>query len=326
MGTLVNLAIPVLLLVVLGYIAAKFFHYGEGAADWLNGYVICFALPGLVFRTFAQTPFENAFNWLFVAATTLATYIILVLALCAGLLIFRERLRVAAIQAAAAGFGNAGYIGLPIAVLVLGAGAAVPACLIFLFDTLLVTIVVTALMAADRANGPQTPSPLAVLERSLLFSPVLLAGALGGAMSVSGVAMPAFFGGLLELLAQSAAPAALFALGVAMGQARLKPVEADLPFLIFVKLIAHPVLVLAILSLLGPFDMLWISVAVMMAALPASIQVPAFARQFKCFETGASNSFLAGGVLSVLTISFLLIMIDRQMLPADLIATLRALL
>jgi hypothetical protein len=86
---------------------------------------------------------------------------------------------------------------------------------------------------------------------------------------------------------------------------------------------AHPVIVLAALGLIGGFDPLWISVAVLMAALPTAASVYVFAEQYDAWLEGASSSILVTTLVSAVTVPALLYVIEQGLLPYGLVQLVR---
>jgi malonate transporter and related proteins len=108
------------------------------------------------------------------------------------------------------------------------------------------------------------------------------------------------------MMGRAAAPAALFALGITLARRRFAGMNPEFPVIVGLKMFAHPVIVLAALGLIGGFDPLWISVAVLMAALPTAASVYVFAEQYDAYLEGASSSILVTTLVSAVTVPALL--------------------
>jgi malonate transporter len=77
----------------------------------------------------------------------------------------------------------------------------------------------------------------------------------------------------------------------------------EVPALVLIKLVLHPVVALLLLSALGPFDPNWVKTAVLMAALPPALNVFVLARQYEAWVEPASGSVLLGTLISVITLT-----------------------
>jgi malonate transporter and related proteins len=315
----INLALPFFGLMLAGAVAARLFHIEERTGDRLNVLVLYFALPAMIYRTVAGAPFEQLLNWQFILATSLSTLAIFAAAFAFAVWALRARIHVAGLQASAASYGNVGYMGLILSVVAFGEAAAVPAVLIFCFDMLIQFILVPLTGAiGTTAQGASRTELGSNIARSVLLHPFLVATVLGAVSAAIELQLPTALDSFLEMLARAAAPAALFALGITLARRRLAGMNPELPVIVGLKLFAHPVIVLTALGLIGGFDPLWISVAVLMAALPTAASVYVFAEQYDAWLEGASSSILVTTLVSAVTVPALLYVIEQGLLPYGL--------
>ncbi len=108
---------------------------------------------------------------------------------------------------------------------------------------------------------------------------------------------------LMQFLQNAAAPCALFVLGVTVALRPMPRLTADVPAIIPVKLILHPLIVFFVLAWLGPFTEAWTYAAILMAALPPALNVFVLARQYDVWLKEASGSVLLGTLVSVVTLT-----------------------
>ena len=312
----VNLALPFFGLILAGALAARLFHIEERTGDRLNILVLYFALPAMIYRTVASAPFEQLLNWRFILATSLSTFLIFAAAFAFALVVVRAPAHVAGVQASAASYGNIGYMGLILSVVAFGEAAAVPAILIFCFDIALQFALVPIAGALGTAAHDATRRELVgSIARSVLLHPFFVATAAGAASASIGLQLPTALDAFLEMMARAAAPAALFALGITLSKRHFAGVGAEFRVIVGLKMFAHPLIVLAVLSLIGGFDPLWVSVAVLMAALPTAASVYIFAEQYDAYVEGASSSILVTTLISAVTVPALLHLIEQGVLP-----------
>ena len=245
-----NLALPFFGLIFIGFACGKLKKLPDEGLAWMNFFILYVALPALFFRILSKTPFEQLAQVDFIKATTLATASALAVSFLIGLVACRGRLADATIAAVAGGFGNVGYMGPGLALATLGPEAAVPVALIFSFDALLVFTLVPLLMALSGAVRTSWARTLRDVVFGILFNPLLIASALGVAAAAFRFEPPVAVDRLLQFLYTSAAPCALFALGVTVALRPLGAMPREVPWLIGVKLVLHPVLVVVLLSML----------------------------------------------------------------------------
>lgn len=286
--------------------------------QWFNTFVVYFALPPLVFQNVASAPVEQLTNWPFVLATTFSSYAIFLLVFAIAIMILHKRVGEAAVQAAAASYGNIGYMGLPLTVAALGSAAAVPAALIFCFDSTLQYTLVPLLNSLGKPNQADFKATLIKIFKQVFLHPFIIATILGAIVSVFAIKLPQPVDTLLDYLSRAAAPCALFALGVTVAYQPLKGMGREFPVIVIAKILLHPILVIIVMSAMGGFDPLWVGVAVLMASLPTAATVFVMAIQFDEYVEGTSSAILVTTAISFVTVTFVLIMIDRGKLPLDL--------
>lgn len=311
-----NLALPFFGLIFLGMACGRFARIPDAGLAWMDFFVIYVALPALFYRVLSQTPAAELTQVSFILATTLATFAAFVVTFGLALVLERGRLRVATIVGLAGAYGNVGYMGPGLAVSALGAGAAAPVALIFCFDTLLVFSLAPFLMTlAGRGSGHSRLATAGLVMRRILLHPFIVASALGVASAAVGFQPPVALDRLLQFLQNAAAPCALFALGVTVACRPVDAVTVEMRVAIAVKLLVHPVIVLVLLWLLGPFAETWVHTAVLLAALPTALSVFVLARQYDTFVAETSSLVMYGIVASVFTVTGVLWLIKSGRLP-----------
>ncbi|MEZ5790661.1 MAG: AEC family transporter [Nitratireductor sp.] len=299
-----NLVIPLFGLVFLGFIAGKLVKLPLEGLAWLNFFVVYVALPALFFRLLSRTPLEEFANIGFIAATTFATLLIFcVTFFLAG---FRNGGNVgeSTIQGFAGAYGNIGYMGPPLAIAAFGPEAGVPVALIFCFDNSLHFTLAPLLMAFHSDSRAGALQLLRDILRKIFTHPFILATIVGVAAAIFNWQPPEAIGKLLEVLSSGAAPCALFAMGVTAALRPLKRIPPELAYLLPIKLILHPLLLLVIVSqATHGVPAVWIEVAVLLAALPSATNVFVIAQQYGVWQERASSAVVVSTVLSVFTVT-----------------------
>jgi malonate transporter len=77
----------------------------------------------------------------------------------------------------------------------------------------------------------------------------------------------------------------------------------EVPCVIAVKLLVHPLAALGLMVLFGPFAQPWAATAVLMASLPPALNVFVIARQNETWIEPASVAVLIGTFASVVTLT-----------------------
>jgi len=306
---IVGLISPFFGLIALGFLAGRLVRHPVSGLAWLNVFIIYIALPALFFQLLSKTPVEKLASVGFIAATTLGTFAIFVTGFAIALVRSRGNVPNATVQGLAGAYGNIGYMGPGLSLVALGPSAAVPVALIFCFDNTLHFIMAPLLMAlgGERRGSPGTIA-LSVVQR-IFTHPFIIATIVGVGAAALGVVPPEPVDRFLGLLANAAAPCALFAMGVTLALRPLKRIPPELGFIVPLKLVLHPILVWLVLGLFGSFDPVWVQSAMLLASLPTATNVFVIAQQYEVWVERASAAVLVTTVLSAATVTLLLYLI-----------------
>ncbi len=309
MQAILAVTIPFFALVLCGYLAARRHVLAESAIPGLNGFVLYFALPCLLFRFGAGTPVFDLLNPA-VLAVYLASALLIVFFTIAVTLSARIHLQDAAFGALVAAFPNTGFMGVPLLVALLGKAAAGPVICTVLAD-LFVTSSLCIALAQAHGGAPQPgQGGQAALLRALrgaLSNPLPWSIALGAVVSITGVSLPGPLATLVGMLADAASPVALFTIGAVLWRssqhaAHRTPLADYLPVAL-IKLVVHPLLVFALgasaHALGAPLSAFQLTVLTLAAALPSASNVSLLAERY-----GADNGRVARIIMSSTVLAF----------------------
>lgn len=303
MQDVLTLVFPVLLLVVLGAAAQRYGRTPPSAVTLLNDFVCYVALPALFLRGMLVTPPALLFNLSFVAATTFTTYIVFALAFFIGVLATQGSIPETSILATSGSLSSNPMLAGGTAVIVLGASAVAPVALIAACDSLLVLITVPLLMRAAGVGGSTWESYLRDTGRAITTNPIILSVVLGLLLSLLRVPIPGSINLLLQLLGQAAVPLGLIAIGIQLADMPKLNFYAEMPVLLAVKLVVHPILVFALLRWISHVNAVWIAAAVVTAALPPSVEVLSIARQYGLRTRQAQATLVVGSIVAIVTVA-----------------------
>lgn len=294
---------PFFALVLCGYLAARRRMLPLEAIPGLNGFVLFFALPCMLYRFGASTPIAQLLDvgvfttWLLCALITVGFTV-------AVSLNTRIGWNDAAFGALVAAFPNSGFMGVPLLVALLGAAAAGPVILTMVIDMVVTTSLCIAISRLGGADAHGAAKALKNALKGVLANPMPWAILLGAAVSVLGWQPPKPVAQTIGLLADAASPVALFTIGAVLARSQMLaaaghapvPLLRDyLPVALF-KLFLHPLLVLlvgvSLISLGVPMSRFALTVLVLTAALPSASNVSLLAERF-----GADNGRVARIIL-----------------------------
>ena len=166
-------------------------------------------------------------------------------------------------------------------------------------------------------GGPFTIEQIAAdIVRKVALHPFILSTAAGFLAAGLQFEQPSALRQFIDYLAQAAAPCALFAMGVTLALRPLKRVPVEISYIVPAKLIVHPLVVYAALTLVGGFEPVWVYAAVLLAALPTATNVFVLGQLYHVWQERASATILITTALSVVTVSMFLIAIKSGFLPA----------
>ncbi len=132
---------------------------------------------------------------------------------------------------------------------------------------------------------------------------------LGTLVNLMDLSLPVVLVGVLELFAQSATPCALFALGGALSQYRVAGSLGASAAICVMKTVIFPLGVWLVLRFVLELDSLWLSVAVVLAALPVGINTYLFAERYSTGVPLAAASTVVSTAVSMVTISLVLLLL-----------------
>jgi len=110
---------------------------------------------------------------------------------------------------------------------------------------------------------------------------------------------------MFHLVATSVIPAALFVLGSSLASYSISGSVGPALLVTILKNTAHPLAVFLLGSWLG-LEMLWLSVATMLAAMPTGMNMYLFANRYQVSPPTATTSIFVSTVSSVITISIVI--------------------
>lgn len=303
MHDIISLAFPFFGLIFLGFVAAKLKELPESGLAWMNFFIVYIALPALFFRLLSETPIEQLTDLSFVTATTFTTYTVFAIAFCIGVLATNGSIPESTILGIAGAYSNVGYMGPGLTLAVLGAGATVPTALILCFDNTLLFILAPLMMAVGGSDKEPMRKTIGRILWRVFTHPFIVATILGVGAAAIEFKPPEAIGTMLRYLSNAAAPCALFAMGVTVAMRPAGRMPIELPAVLVVKLIVHPVLIYLLLTWVGGFDPVWVATAVLMACLPPATNVFVIAQQYNVYVQRASSFVLIGTIVSVVTVT-----------------------
>jgi predicted permease len=308
---ILTVTFPFFALVLCGYVAARRGILPLQAIPGMNGFVLFFALPCLLYRFGASTPIAQLLDSS-VALTYLLCALVMVAFVVAITLHGPGQGRIgwndAAFGALVGAFPNTGFMGVPLLVALLGPKAAGPVIVTILVDMVITSSLCIALSRlGPHAKGEANVTAGQALKSALkgvAANPMPWSILLGALVSALQLDLPRPVVNTVGLLADAASPVALFTIGAVLARSQMMALSGEahpvhwteyVP-VAAIKLFLHPLLVLLVgtgaIHLGVPLDKFSLTVLVLLAALPSASNVSLLAERF-----GADNGRIARIIL-----------------------------
>ena len=306
MQAVLAVTVPFFALVLCGYLAARRHVLPESAIPGLNSFVLYFALPCMLFRFGMKTPLLELLNPAVIGVYLGAALLLVFFSVAVGLN-ERVKLKDAAFGALVATFPNTGFMGVPMLVALMGAAAAGPVISSMLADLLITSSLCIALAQAGGGTGQGAGAAALRALRGALSNPLPWSIALGALFGALELPLPGPLQVMIGLLADAATPVALFTIGAVLFRAgqhahTRTPLQDYLPMAL-IKLLLHPLLVLALGLAAGalglPLSAFELMVLTLAAALPSASNVSLLAERY-----GADNGRVARIIMTSTVLAF----------------------
>lgn len=309
MEIIIDIILPVFGVVAIGFAAAKLGLFDRSATRGLSLFVFNFAIPLLLFRSLANTPLPSDIEWGFLISYYAGAFIVFGLNMVVAGQGFGRRLDEQGIFGLSAAFSNTVLLGIPLVLTTFGDEASLPLFLIIAVHGLVMFPTVTLIIEGSRGRGVGW---LAILRATLLglFRNPIIWGLLAGVSfnqlgwTISGAADE-----ITALLARAALPCALFAMGASLAGFRVAGHINQAMVAVTLKLAIHPLAVWLLATFVFALDPMWAGVAILLAAMPAGINVYLFAQRYGICIGSSATTVLIGSVLSVFTVAVVLLIL-----------------
>lgn len=296
--------VPIWALTAIGYLTgrSRVLGAGAGAVDVLGRFVFYVAMPAALLDTLTRQPLGGPAGR-GIAAFATATLLIGAAGFCAARWLFHRPLAEQTIAGMAAGYVNAGNLGIPVAVQVLGSASFI--AVVLLIQTTILTPIILGTLDVARSEHPA--GRWRRLVTIPLRSPVMLACLTGVVLGAAGVHLPKLVGDVVALLGDAAVPSALIALGLSLVRAEAPDAEprrpAEVALAVLLKSCAQPAVCFLVarfvFGLTGP----GLLAAVLCAALPTAQNTFVFARAYGVDGTFSRDAIVASTALSMVTLT-----------------------
>jgi malonate transporter and related proteins len=297
-----DIVLPVFGVIAFGYVCAWTGLLRERVAEGVSDYVYTIAIPLLIFRTLAEAQLPEVSPWGYWGVYFAGAAVSWTAAQTLSVMAFGRDRREAIVHGLTSAQSNIVLVGIPLVLSAVGEAGGVP---LFLLVAVNLPIMMTAasLMMEGTGAGLSRTALLSV-ARNLATNLILIGFAAGLAAQFLGIRPSGAPKAVIDLIAQSAVPCALFAMGLAL---RRYGVLGDISMSATVsalKLVLHPLIVWLLVVFVVPLPPVFAAVAVLFAAMPCGINAYLLAERYRVGVAAAAGAVTLSTTLSILTISF----------------------
>ncbi|WP_106478795.1 AEC family transporter [Phytohalomonas tamaricis] len=312
---ILSITAPIFILIALGYLAVLARIVTKVQIQGLGAFVINFALPALIIKSLTEHPLTEVLNAHYLLAYGLGSMTIYCLAVCYAKFVQRKPLDKSALYALGMSTSNSGFIGYPIAVMVVGSPAGVALALCMLVENMMMIPTGLALAEAGAQSGASIKNVLRMSAARLIRNPIILSIVAGAVLSLSSAELPAPLFKAIDMLATASAPTALFVIGGSLFGIKVQGMVSDVSQIVLGKLVLHPVAVCLAFLIFPAVDPALKVAAIVIASSPMLSVYPIFGQRFN-LEGLCAAALMMSAVASFITISTLIWIIDRSTLFA----------
>lgn len=302
--------LPLFLIMLIGYFASRSAKFGAGAEPAISAFVFYIALPALLFKVVAEAPLDDGIPLSFPIIVIVSCSAFTAFNILISRLLLRQTKPKALQYALSSGYGNVAYLGVPVVIGLVGSQAGLAAGIGQLTHNLyfmLLYPMLFPLLAGGQSHGSNGAKIKAAVDKAILKNPVVWGIAAGLLVALAKIELPAPVVQTTDLLAGAAAPGALFAIGLTLSRTVKSLNEGRISVLPLItgtasKLLALPLLTVAIAGLLPPMPEDWYQALILMAAMPTSATAFILAQaEDENSEATATTIVLTSG-LAIITI------------------------
>ena len=295
--------LPVFLVIGGGWLAPRSGVFSASAVDGLMVYTQSFAVPCLLFRGLVDLDLGAAFD----PGLLLSFYTGAIVSFAAGVAIMRRVFRRRPGEAVAIGFGalfsNSVLLGLPIMTRAYGADALAPNFAIISIHAPFCYVVGITAMEVARADGASLVATARTIARAVFRNALMIALGLGFAVNLLGIPLPAAVRSAVDMIADSALPAALFALGGVFTRYAIRSSLGEAGTIATLSLLVHPAIVWVLATQVFDLSDAFVRGAVVTAAMAPGVNSYVFASLYARGQAEAASAILLATAASVLTVS-----------------------
>lgn len=301
MQALLDVILPVFIVIGFGYFVAWRGWFSDEAVDGVMKYTQTFAFPCLLFRAISTLDLGEAVNLSLYASFYIGAISGFLAGLFGARLIFGRPWQDSIAIGFCGLFSNSLLLGVPITERAYGADALQANFAIVAVHAPICYGIGLTVMELVRAHGASPLAKAKSILTSIFRNGLILGIVLGFFANLTGITLPEVAGDALDMIARSALPAALFALGGVLYRYRPEGDMATIAMVCAISLILHPTVTYG-LGLAFGLSTGQLRSAVLTASMAPGVNAYIFANLYGVAKRVAASSLLLATALSIFTI------------------------
>ena len=305
MNAVVTVALPVFAIIGAGWCAGRINILPAEDVAALNRFVFRFAMPAALFGLTARAAPIGGDDLKMALAFGLAALVAILGNYALSRRVIQLSPQEAGAHGFASGFGNAVFLGLPIAMSIPGWA---PHFVVLMLVEGIGVIALGAALLSPRDDAKPLKLLLAPFRNPLVVA-MILGLIFSGIATVTPLALDGPIGVFFDFLGRAAGPTALFSLGLFLATTPTPPlgdVAGKVVSIAVVKMLLLPTVVLGALYLMGVTDRALLGAAALFTATPVAVGAFIMSSQYGVYARETAAAVAATTVLALFSISAVL--------------------
>ncbi len=303
MFAILNIVIPVFAIIALGNLAVRFRLFPTEGVRGLVVFVNNFATPCLLFDAMLRSDFGTAFDLRIIGPFYAGALFSLVAGAVVAIKIFGNKPGEGVSSGFAAMFSNTVLIGIPLLQRAYGDAALPVVFSIIAFHAPVLITLGMVVMELVRRDAAPLHRALGAAALRIVRNPLLWGVVLGLLAHAYEVVLPEPALAFLAMMSAAVLPTALFGMGGALNEYRLADNWPQALAMASFQLLIHPAIAWVLMVPVLGVDPAIARYGVLLAAMPAGINVYVFATYYNRGVNVATNTVLISTVASIVTVS-----------------------
>ena len=293
---------PIFIAIAIGYGVAKAGALPKESVNGLGVFVLYVAMPALIITALGRNPLTEVIDLRYLAAYGGGSAVVFGLGFALSRFGLKRSWQASALAALGMAASNSGFIGYPVAALVIGPPAVIGLALCMLVENLLVIPVALAMAEAGTQAGAPVRAIIKASAGRLIRNPIMLAILAGTVISAFRIELPGLVVKTVDLFATASAPVALVAIGASLVGLNVRGLGVDAVQIVAGKLLLHPLAITLAFKLIGPLDPALKATGIIMASMPMVSIYPLLGQRYGLGDVCAAALMMAT-IVAVATIT-----------------------